>query len=157
MSRRVPVLIQRLDPDLPLPSYARPGDAGADLVARHDVLLGPGERALVATGVAIALPDGYAAFVHPRSGLAAKHGVTTLNGPGTVDAGYRGEIQVNLVNLDPALPFQAVSYTHLDVYKRQSQLGTLGRRVLRAGGASSTAASDPGPPSGCLLNTSRCV
>ena len=106
MSRRVPVLIQRLDPDLPLPSYARPGDAGADLVARHDVLLGPGERALVATGVAIALPDGYAAFVHPRSGLAAKHGVTTLNGPGTVDAGYRGEIQVNFVNLDPALPFQ---------------------------------------------------
>ena len=106
MSRRVPVLIQRLDPDLPLPSYARPGDAGADLVARHDVLLEPGERALVATGVAIALPDGYAAFVHPRSGLAAKHGVTTLNGPGTVDAGYRGEIQVNLVNLDPALPFQ---------------------------------------------------
>ena len=106
MSRRVPVLIQRLDPDLPLPSYARPGDAGADLVARHDVLLGPGERALVATGVAIALPDGYAAFVHPRSGLAARHGVTTLNGPGTVDAGYRGEIQVNLVNLDPALPFQ---------------------------------------------------
>ena len=106
MTRHVPVLVHRLDPYLPLPSYARPGDAGADLVARHDVFLGPGERALVATGVAIALPDGYAAFVHPRSGLAARHGVTTLNGPGTVDAGYRGEIQVNLVNLDPALPFQ---------------------------------------------------
>lgn len=106
MTRHVPVLVHRLDPDLPLPRYARPGDAGADLVARHDVFLGPGERALVATGVAIALPDGYAAFVHPRSGLAARHGVTTLNGPGTIDAGYRGEILVNLVNLDRHTGFQ---------------------------------------------------
>jgi dUTP pyrophosphatase len=95
------VLIQRLDPDLPVPSYAHPGDAGADLVAAADVTLRPGERALVGTGIAIALQDGYAAFVHPRSGLAAKHGVSIVNAPGTVDAGYRGEIKVCLVNLDP--------------------------------------------------------
>ena len=95
------VLIQRLDPDLPLPSYAHPGDAGADLVATTDLTLKPGERGLVGTGIAIALPDGYAAFVHPRSGLAAKHGVTLVNAPGTVDAGYRGEIKVCLINQDP--------------------------------------------------------
>ncbi|MFD1933861.1 MULTISPECIES: dUTP diphosphatase [Nonomuraea] len=96
----VEVLIHRLDPDLPVPSYAHPGDAGADLVAAADVELLPGERALVGTGVAIALPDGFAAFVHPRSGLAAKHGVTLVNAPGTVDAGYRGEIKVTLLNTD---------------------------------------------------------
>jgi dUTP pyrophosphatase len=94
----VSVQLRRLDPELPLPAYAHPGDAGADLVAATDVELAPGGRALVGTGVAIALPAGYAAFVHPRSGLAAKLGVTTLNAPGTVDAGYRGEIRVNLVN-----------------------------------------------------------
>jgi dUTP pyrophosphatase len=97
---RVQVLISRLDPDLPMPCYAHPGDAGADLHARQDVFLAPGERALVPTGVAIALPAGYAAFVHPRSGLAARHGITVLNAPGTVDAGYRGEILVNLLNTD---------------------------------------------------------
>lgn len=102
----VEVLIQRLDPQLPAPDYAHPGDAGADLVAAADVLLGPGERALVPTGLAIALPDGWAAFVLPRSGLATRHGVTVLNAPGTVDAGYRGEIQVNLVNTDPDTPVQ---------------------------------------------------
>ena len=96
----VPVLLRRLDPDLPAPGYAHPGDAGVDLHAREDVTLAPGERALVPTGVAIALPQGYAAFVHPRSGLASRHGITTLNAPGTVDAGYRGEIQVNLINTD---------------------------------------------------------
>ncbi|GAA1567514.1 dUTP diphosphatase [Kribbella sancticallisti] len=96
------VLIQRLDADLPIPAYAHPGDAGADLVATSDVTLKPGERALVGTGIAIALQDGYAAFVHPRSGLAAKHGVSLVNAPGTVDAGYRGEIKVCLINLDPA-------------------------------------------------------
>jgi dUTP pyrophosphatase len=95
------VLIQRLDPDLPLPSYAHPGDAGADLVAASDITLQPGERGLGGTGIAIALQDGYAAFVHPRSGLAAKHGVSIVNAPGTVDAGYRGEIRVCLINLDP--------------------------------------------------------
>ena len=83
----------------PVPSYAHPGDAGADIHAAEAVTLEPGERALVGTGVAIALPDGYAAFVHPRSGLAAKHGITIVNAPGTVDAGYRGEIKVILVNL----------------------------------------------------------
>lgn len=97
----VEVLIRRLDPDLPLPAYAHPGDAGADLVAGEDVTLRPGERAMVPTGVAIALPDGYAAFVHPRSGLAHRFGVGIVNAPGTVDAGYRGEIKVLLVNHDP--------------------------------------------------------
>ena len=98
----VDVLIKRLDPELPLPARSHPGDAGADLVTAVDVELGPGERAVVPTGVAIALPDGYAAFVHPRSGLAAKHGVTIVNAPGTVDAGYRGEIRVTLLNTDAA-------------------------------------------------------
>jgi dUTP pyrophosphatase len=97
---RIQVLISRLDPDLPMPGYAHPGDAGVDLHARHDLILAPGQRALVPTGVAIALPAGYAAFVHPRSGLAAKHGITVVNAPGTVDAGYRGEILVNLLNTD---------------------------------------------------------
>ncbi|AXL12228.1 dUTP diphosphatase [Microbacterium foliorum] len=83
-----------------VPGYAHPGDAGADLVAAEAVRLAPGERALVATGVRIALPDGYAAFVVPRSGLAAKHGISIVNSPGTVDAGYRGEIKVSLINTD---------------------------------------------------------
>lgn len=100
----VEVLLHRLDPDLPAPAYAHPGDAGADLVARHDVTLGPGERATVPTGVSIALPEGYAAFVHPRSGLAARHGLTIVNAPGTVDAGYRGEIAVTLHNTDREEP-----------------------------------------------------
>lgn len=98
------VLIRRLDPGVPMPAYAHPGDAGADLSAAEDVNLGPGERALVCTGLAIALPAGYAAFVHPRSGLAAKHGVTIVNAPGTVDAGYRGEIKVTLLNTDRENP-----------------------------------------------------
>ena len=96
----VPVPVQRLDPDLPLPAYAHPGDAGADLVAAEDVDLAPGGRALVRTGIAVAIPEGYVGLVHPRSGLAARLGVTVLNAPGTVDAGYRGEIMVNLVNHD---------------------------------------------------------
>jgi dUTP pyrophosphatase len=98
------VLITRLDADVPLPSYAQAGDAGADLAAAEDVHLAPGARALVRTGIAIALPAGYAAFVQPRSGLAARHGVTVVNAPGTVDAGYRGEIKVILLNTDPAEP-----------------------------------------------------
>jgi dUTP pyrophosphatase len=97
----VPVLIQRLDRDLDLPDYAHAGDAGLDLVARVAVRIAPGERLLVPTGIAIAMPDGYAAFVHPRSGLAIKKGITVVNAPGTIDAGYRGEIAVALVNLDP--------------------------------------------------------
>ncbi|MGI8701133.1 MAG: dUTP diphosphatase [Nocardioidaceae bacterium] len=94
------VLIRRHDAALPLPSYAHPGDAGADLMTTVDVRLAPGERARVPTGVSIALPDGYVALIHPRSGLAAAAGVTVVNAPGTVDAGYRGEIEVLLVNLD---------------------------------------------------------
>jgi dUTP pyrophosphatase len=93
----VPVVLDAADL---APAYAHPGDAGADLRCSHDVTLGPGRRATVATGVRIALPDGYAGFVHPRSGLAAHHGVTVLNAPGTVDAGYRGELRVTLLNTD---------------------------------------------------------
>lgn len=96
------ILLKRLDPEVPVPSYSHPGDAGADLTTTVDVTLAPGERAMVPTGVGIALPDGYVALVHPRSGLAARHGVSIVNAPGTVDAGYRGEIKVLLVNLDPA-------------------------------------------------------
>nr|WP_241681080.1 dUTP diphosphatase [Pseudactinotalea terrae] len=99
-SEPVQVLVHRLDPELPLPAYAHPGDAGLDLLAREDVTLAPGGRAAVPTGVALALPAGYVGLVHPRSGLARKHGITVLNAPGTVDAGYRGEIQVILVNTD---------------------------------------------------------
>ncbi len=98
------IALVRLDPELPLPAYAHPGDAGADLVTAVDVELAPGERALVPTGMAVALPEGYVALVHPRSGLAARHGVSIVNTPGTVDAGYRGEIKVLLVNLDPREP-----------------------------------------------------
>lgn len=96
----VEVLLQRLDPELPAPRYAHAGDAGADLATRVDVRLEPGQRVLVPTGVAIAVPDGWAAFVHPRSGLAARAGLTIVNAPGTVDAGYRGEIRVCLLNTD---------------------------------------------------------
>ena len=94
------ILITRLDESIPLPVYAKGGDAGADIVSRIDITLNPGERALVPTGISIALPDGYAAFVHPRSGLAIKHGVTMVNAPGTIDAGYRGELQIILINHD---------------------------------------------------------
>ena len=97
--------VRRLDPELPLPEYAHPGDAGADLRAAAEVVLPPGGRATVGTGLAVAVPDGYAAFVHPRSGLASRHGITVVNAPGTVDAGYRGEIRVVLLNTDLAEPF----------------------------------------------------
>ena len=103
----VQVLITRLDESVPMPTYAKPGDAGADLTARVDVTLQPGERALVPTGISIALPNGYVALVHPRSGLAIKHGVTMVNAPGTVDAGFRGELQVILINHDPK---EAISF-----------------------------------------------
>ncbi len=98
--------VVRLDPDLPLPAYAHPGDAGADLVTAVDVTLQPGERALVPTGIAMAVPEGYVALVHPRSGLAARHGLSIVNTPGTIDAGYRGEVKVLLVNLDPTEPIE---------------------------------------------------
>ncbi len=100
----VDVLLQRLDADVPVPAYAHPGDAGVDLVTTVDAEVAPGERVLLPTGIAIALPEGYAAFVHPRSGLAVRYGVSLVNAPGTVDAGYRGEIRVSLVNLDPRDP-----------------------------------------------------
>ncbi len=102
----LPVPIVRLDAELALPAYARPGDAGADLVARTDVTLAPrGGRALVPTGIAVAIPEGYAGFVQPRSGLALRHGVTCLNTPGLIDAGYRDEVKVLLVNTDRDQPY----------------------------------------------------
>jgi dUTP pyrophosphatase len=100
----VEVLLSRIDPGVPLPEYARPGDAGVDLVTTEDVVIEPGERAVVGTGIAVALPEGHAGFVHPRSGLAARVGLSVVNTPGTIDAGYRGEIKVCLVNHDPRSP-----------------------------------------------------
>lgn len=107
----IEVLIKRLDPDVPLPSYAKGGDAGADLVTTVDLTIEPGQRVLAPTGISIALPNGYAAFVHPRSGLAIKHGVSVVNAPGIIDAGYRGEIQVILINHDPS---SAISFKRGD-------------------------------------------
>ncbi len=101
---RPQVLVRRLDTELPLPLYALPGDAGADIVTAVDVTLAPGQRAVLPTGLAIALPVGYAAFVHPRSGLAARAGLGLVNAPGTIDAGYRGEIKVIAINHDSARP-----------------------------------------------------
>lgn len=103
-SVEIPLL--RLDPDLPPPSHAHPHDAGADLMTTVDVTLAPFERALVPTGVALALPEGHVGLVHPRSGLAARHGLSIVNAPGTIDAGYRGEIKVCLINLDPREPIE---------------------------------------------------
>ncbi|MEI7550321.1 MAG: dUTP diphosphatase [Actinomycetes bacterium] len=96
----IEVLITRSDPNLSLPSYAKPGDAGADLCSSEDRVIAPGERALVSTGLSIALPDGFAAFVHPRSGLAIKSGIGIVNAPGTIDSGYRGEIKIIVINHD---------------------------------------------------------
>ena len=103
----IKVPIKRLDADLPIPEYAKPGDAGCDLLAAEQTVLEPGGgRGLISTGIAIALPEGYAAFIQPRSGLALKHGVTCLNTPGLIDSGYRGELKVLLVNTDPKVPFE---------------------------------------------------
>lgn len=145
MTETVPVLIRLLDPDLPPPGYAHPGDAGADLMAAEDAEIPPGGRLLVRTGIALALPDGYVGLVHPRSGLAARLGVTVLNAPGTVDAGYRGEILVNLVNHDRVTPakiargdriaqlvVQRVELAHFHV------VDELPRSVRGAGGHGST-------------------
>jgi len=98
--------IRRLDPDLPLPARAHPGDAGLDLFAAEEVVLKPGERASVPTGIAVAIPDGHAGFLLPRSGLAARHGLSIVNAPGLIDAGYRGEVRVLVVNLDPSEPIE---------------------------------------------------
>ncbi len=139
------VLVQRLDPDLPLPTYAHPGDAGADLVTTVDVTLAPGERAMVPTGIAIALPDGYVALVHPRSGLAARHGLSIVNTPGTVDAGYRGEIKVLLINHDPVEPVvlrrgDRIAQLVIQRFERARfvEAGVLPESVRGAGGYGST-------------------
>jgi dUTP pyrophosphatase len=110
------VLVQRLDPEVPLPAYALPGDAGADIVTAVDITLGPGERAVLPTGLAIAVPDGFAAFVHPRSGLAARAGLGLVNAPGTIDSGYRGEVKVIVINHDRVEPL------HLARGERVAQL-----------------------------------
>ncbi len=152
------VAVQRLDPELPLPSYAHVGDAGADLVAAMDVRLAPGERAVVPTGIALALPSGYAGFVHPRSGLAAQRGLALVNAPGTIDSGYRGEVKVIVVNLDPRRPIElrrgdriaqlvvqpvaAVSF--LDV----ETLPASGRADAGFGSTGGFAAATEAPPSG---------
>ncbi|NLT29889.1 MAG: dUTP diphosphatase [Propionibacterium sp.] len=149
----VEVRWRRLTPTAVLPGYAMPGDAGADLSADEDVVLQPGERALIGTGIAIALPHGTVGLVHPRSGLAARHGITIVNAPGTVDAGYRGEIKVCLLNTDPRHEFRVrrgdriaqlvvqpvlradfVEVTELDTTERGS------------GGHGSTGGFDPGRP-----------
>jgi dUTP pyrophosphatase len=139
------VAVVRLDPDVPLPAYAQPGDAGCDLVTTVDADVPPGERVLLPTGLAIALPEGYAAFVHPRSGLAAHHGVGLVNAPGTIDAGYRGEIKVVLINHDPR---ETVHLRRLDrvaqlVVQRVEQVAwretdRLGQTARGAGGHGST-------------------
>ena len=100
------ILVQRLDDGLPMPERAHPGDAGFDLRAAVDLVLAPGERALIPTGLAVAIPDGFAGLVQPRSGLAARHGLGLVNAPGLIDAGYRGEIKVIAINLDPREPFE---------------------------------------------------
>ena len=119
------VAVRRLDPDVPLPVYAHAGDAGCDLVTTVDAELAPGERAVLPTGLALALPEGYAGFVHPRSGLAADHGLGVVNAPGTIDAGYRGEVKVIVVNHDRE---QTVRLRRLDrvaqlVVQRVEQVG----------------------------------
>jgi dUTP pyrophosphatase len=150
--RPVEVLMRRLDPGLPLPGYAQPLDAGADLVTAEDVTLAPGERAIVGTGLAIALPAGYAAFVHPRSGLAARHGLSVVNAPGTVDAGYRGEIKVILINTDRTEPIRlsrgdriaqlVVQRVEHAVFREVDELPPSGRGE---GGFGSTGISGGGP------------
>ncbi|HET9649330.1 MAG TPA: dUTP diphosphatase [Microlunatus sp.] len=153
----VPVPVRQLDPGLTLPTYAHPGDAGADLLSAEDVVLGPGERRLVGTGLAVAVPDGYAAFVHPRSGLAARHGITIVNAPGTVDAGYRGEIRVCLLNTDPTTPVRirrgdriAQLVIQPVARARFVPVGALDETVRGSGGHGSTGGMpvDEGPTAG---------
>lgn len=129
------VLVRRLDPGVPVPRYAHPGDAGADLATSEDVTIPPGERRLVRTGIALAVPDGWAAFVHPRSGLAARAGLTIVNAPGTVDAGYRGEIMVCLLNTD----------TTREVILRRGDL--IAQLVFQRVGLAEFAETDALPPS----------
>jgi dUTP pyrophosphatase len=139
------VLVQRLDPDMPLPLYALPGDAGADIVTAADVTLAPGERAVLPTGLALAIPEGYAAFVHPRSGLAAHAGLGLVNAPGTIDAGYRGEVKVIVINHDTGRPLRlqrGERIAQLVIQKveraRFVEVGELPGSVRGAGGHGST-------------------
>ena len=147
---RLEVLVTRLDPDLPLPAYAHPGDAGADLMTTVDLTLAPGERALVPTGIAIALPEGYVALVHPRSGLAHRHGLSIVNTPGTIDAGYRGEIKVLLVNHDPGEPVELrrgdrIAQLVFQRFERAvlTEVDALPESVRGAGGYGSTGVQTP--------------
>ena len=149
----VRVALLRLDRELPPPSYAHPGDAGADLVTPVDVTLAPGERTLVPTGIALALPDGYVGLVHPRSGLAARHGLSIVNAPGTVDAGYRGEIKVLLVNLDRSTPItlrrgDRIAQLVVQRFERAAfeEVDSLDESVRGAGGYGSTGGFASGEP-----------
>ena len=149
----VRVALLRLDRELPPPSYAHPGDAGADLVTTVDVTLAPGERTLVPTGIALALPDGYVGLVHPRSGLAARHGLSIVNAPGTIDAGYRGEIKVLLVNLDRSTPItlrrgDRIAQLVVQRFERAAfeEVDSLDDSVRGAGGYGSTGGFASGEP-----------
>jgi dUTP diphosphatase len=149
----VRVALLRLDRELPPPSYAHPGDAGADLMTTVDVTLAPGERTLVPTGIALALPDGYVGLVHPRSGLAARHGLSIVNAPGTIDAGYRGEIKVLLVNLDRSTPItlrrgDRIAQLVVQRFERAAfeEVDSLDDSVRGAGGYGSTGGFAGGEP-----------
>jgi dUTP pyrophosphatase len=156
----VEIRIHRLDPTVPLPSYAHPGDAGADLTTTVDVRLAPGERALVPTGISIALPAGFVALIHPRSGLAARCGVSIVNSPGTVDAGYRGEVKVLLVNLDPREPVvlaRGDRIAQLVIQRVETarfvEVDELPRSARGAGGYGSTGGFAPSTPAGTAAGT----
>ncbi|CAB4672376.1 MAG: dUTP diphosphatase [Actinobacteria bacterium] len=145
----IEVLITRSDPSLSLPVYAKPGDAGADLCSSEDLVIAPGERALVPTGISIALPEGFAAFVHPRSGLAIKNGIGIVNSPGTIDAGYRGEIKVILINHDRSEEFvikRGDRIAQLVVQRVESaqfvEVANLPKSARGAGGFGSTGVSN---------------
>ncbi len=152
---RLEIQVRRLDPSVPLPAYAHPGDAGADLVTTVAAVLAPGERAVLPTGLTMAIPHGYAAFVHPRSGLAASLGVSLVNAPGTIDAGYRGEIKVIAVNLDPREPVRfsagdriAQLVVQRVEYVRFVETDELPDSVRGTGGHGSTGGfTQPAPPS----------
>src|SRR3954454_16430453 len=148
----VEISIKRLDDGLPLPSYAHPGDAGADLHSAVDLTLDPGERALVPTGIALALPEGYVALVHPRSGLAARHGLSIVNTPGTIDDGYRGEIKVLLVNHDRTQPVELkrgdrIAQLVVQRFERAvfPEVDALPESVRGAGGYGPTGVESPAP------------
>src|SRR3954452_20926474 len=148
----VEISIKRLDAELPVPSYAHPGDAGADLYSAIELTLDPGERALVPTGIALALPEGYVALVHPRSGLAARHGISVVNSPGTIDAGYRGEIKVLLVNHDRTQPVELkrgdrIAQLVVQRFERAvfTEVDALPESVRGAGGYGSTGVESPAP------------